>query len=373
MSKQIPEHIILELLKDCKNNQDLLGENGLLANLHSQIMDYAIKIGLNAPLEGIDDDDHSDYAFLKSLNLTQKQAIELKDEIISLYSRGMIKTDIQAHFSASQNIHLTTRHINSIINKSESEMELWRGRELDSIYPIVYLDAMRILVKENNIQRNKSVHIVLGINLEGRKEVLGLWIAHREKSDIWANILTELKNRGVKDIFIVCCDNLSGLTKSIKSLYPHSQIQLCVLHQKRASLACVAKKDKKILSNDLAMIYTAPTLQIAEKRLSEMAEKWQENYPAMVKSWYHNWENLTPFYEYIPELRKVLYTTNMIESLNSQLRKVAKKERVFGSDQIALNALYLYLEVARKKWTMPIAHWQLILNQFKLLFEERLL
>lgn len=185
------------------------------------------------------------------------------------------------------------------------------------------------------------------------------------------NILSELKNRGVRDIFIACCDNLSGLSKSINAIYPDTQVQLCMAHQKRASLACVKRKEQSQLSKDLLAIYTAPTLQSAEKRLNEMADKWQNNYPAMVKSWYHNWENLTPFYEYIPELRKVLYTTNAIESLNSGLRTVAKRDRTFGSDQIALNAMYLYLEVARKKWTMPIAYWQLILGQFKMLFDER--
>lgn len=373
MTNTISEHLIAELLKDCKNNQDLLGENGLLANLHHQIIDSAIQRGICASLDTIDDNEYSDYLFAKLLNLTHKQAIELKNEVISLYAKGLSKLQIQSHFRELKNIHLTANHISTLINMSMSDMELWRDRKLDPIYPIIYMDAMRILVKDNGIQKKKSVHIVLGINLEGCKEVLGLWIENYEGAKIWANILSELKNRGVRDIFIACCDNLSGLSKSINAIYPDTQVQLCMAHQKRASLACVKRKEQSQLSRDLLAIYTAPTLQIAEQKLNEMAEKWQENYPAMVKSWYHNWENLTPFYEYIPELRKVLYTTNAIESLNSGLRTVAKRDRTFGSDQIALNAMYLYLEVARKKWTMPITHWQLILNQFKLLFEERLL
>lgn len=371
MPNKIPENLIAELLKDCKNQEDIFGENGILSNLSSQFAEYAIKNELTASLDNIDGKQYSDYLFLKKFKLNSKQANEIKDEIISLYAKGMPQAQIQSHIKEFKNINLTARHLSAIINSSTEDMELWRDRKLDPIYPIIYMDAMRILVQDNGIQKKKSVHIVLGINIDGHKEVLGLWIENYEGAKMWANILSELKNRGVRDIFIACCDNLSGLSKSINAIYPDTQVQLCMVHQKRASLACVKRKEQSQLSRDLLAIYTAPTLQIAEQKLNEMAEKWQKNYPAMVKSWYHNWENLTPFYEYIPELRKILYTTNAIESLNSGLRTVARRDRTFGNDQFALNALYLYLEVARKKWTMPIAHWQLILNQFKLLFEER--
>lgn len=371
MPNKIPENLIAELLKDCKSNQDILGENGLLANLHHQIIDTAIQKGICASFDSIDNNEYSDYSFAKSLKLTHKQVIELKNEITSLYADGLSQLQIQSHFREVKNIHLTANHVSTIINMSTEDMELWRDRKLDPIYPIIYMDAMRILVKDNGIQKKKSVHIVLGINLEGYKEVLGLWIENYEGAKIWANILSELKNRGVQDIFIACCDNLSGLSKSIHAIYPNTQVQLCMVHQKRASLACIKRKEQSQLRKDLLQIYTAPTLKIAEQKLNKMAENWQDNYPAMVKSWYHNWENLIPFYEYIPELRKILYTTNAIESLNSGLRTVAKRNKTFGSDQTALNAMYLYLEVARKKWTMPIAHWQLMLNQFKMLFDER--
>lgn len=236
-----------------------------MANLHHQIIDSAIQRGICASLDTIDDNEYSDYLFAKLLNLTHKQAIELKNEVVSLYAKGLSKLQIQSHFRELKNIHLTANHISTLINMSMSDMELWRDRKLDPIYPIIYMDAMRILVKDNGIQKKKSVHIVLGINLEGCKEVLGLWIENYEGAKIWANILSELKNRGVQDIFIACCDNLSGLSKSINAIYPDTQVQLCMAHQKRASLACVKRKEQSQLIKDLLAIYTAPTLQSAEK------------------------------------------------------------------------------------------------------------
>lgn len=371
MSIKISDQIIAELLKDCQTPEDIFGENGLLSSLNNKIVKYANENQLCASFESIDDSGFSDYIFAKSLGISTKIANDIRNEIVSLYSRGMSQLQIQLHIRETKKVNLNAKHISSIISESTIDMELWRDRKLDSIYPIVYLDAMYILVKDNGIQKKKAVHIALAINLEGRKEVLGLWIENNESSKAWANILTGLKNRGVNDIFIVCCDNLKGLSKTIKAIYPDAQTQLCMAHQKRSSLACVKNKDKSNLSKDLLAIYTAPTLNIAEKQLDEMSKKWKDIYPNMIDSWYNNWENLTPFYDYIPELRRVLYTTNAIESLNSALRTVAQRKRVFGSDQIALNAMYLYLEILRKKWIMPIAHWQLILNQFQIIFEDR--
>lgn len=372
MTYQISQQIILELLKDCKSPDDIFGENGLLNRLNKQITDYAIKNNICSSQENIDESHFSHYLFAQSLGLDIKKAYDIREEIISLYTKGLSKLDIQLHIDKTKNIKLSPSHITRVINDTTQYVNLWKDRTLDKVYPIVYLDGLRIAIRDDDAYKKKTVYIALGINLSGKKEVLGLWIENYEGSKFWASALTNLKNRGVNDVLIFCCDGLIGLPASIKAIYPNAQVQLCLIHQKRYCLSFVKRKDYASVSRDLQSIYTSATLEMAEKRLNDVCTKWEETYPIISRSWQKNWDNLISFYQYSPEIRKVLYTNNAIESLNASLRKVADKRNYFNGDQIALNTLYLYIDVLSKKWTMPIPHWQLIIGQFKLLFEDRL-
>jgi len=247
----------------------------------------------------------------------------------------------------------------------------WQHRPLDPLYPIVYLDCIVLKIRQNQRVINKSLYLALGVNIEGHKELLGMWLAETEGAKFWLSVLTELKSRGLKDILISCVDGLKGFPEAIESEYPECRIQLCIVHMVRNSLKLVPWKDYKTVTADLKLIYQATTETEASAQLEHFAQKWNDKYPQINKSWSDNWHNLIAIYDYPPEVRKAIYTTNAIESLNSVVRKATRNRKVFPDDQAALKVVYLAIDQASKKWTMPIRNWKPALNRFSIEFGER--
>jgi putative transposase len=248
----------------------------------------------------------------------------------------------------------------------------WQSRPLDPLYPIIYLDCIVLKIRQDKRVINKAVYLALGVNLEGHKELLGLWLAENEGAKFWLNVLTELQNRGVKDILIACVDGLKGFPDAISTAFPETQIQLCIVHMVRNSIKFVPWKDYKAVTSDLKKIYQSTTEEEALVALDQFGDRWDEKYPQISKSWRSNWENLNTLFEYPPEIRKAIYTTNAIESLNSVIRKATKKRKVFPTDDSAKKVIYLAIMDASKKWTMPIRNWKSALNRFMILFENRI-
>jgi putative transposase len=293
------------------------------------------------------------------------------DKIIALYARGMTTTDIKDHLEEAYDVEISESLISSVTNDVMEEVIMWQNRPLDKLYPIIFLDCLIVKARENNQVSNKAVYIALGINLEGKKEILGIWISKNEGAKFWLNILTELKNRGIEDIFVACVDGLKGFPEAINSVFPNTQIQLCIVHMVRNSLNYVPVKDKKFVATDLKTIYQAKTEEQARQALVEFKNKWDDKYPTISDSWNRNWAEIIPFLSYPEDIRKAIYTTNSIESVNFTLRKIIKNKQLFPNDDSIRKILYLALRNISKKWTMPIKNWKLALNQFAILFPER--
>lgn len=278
----------------------------------------------------------------------QTRFSHMDEKIISLYARGMSTRDIQDQLYDLYGTEVSPTLISNVTNEVIDEVKAWQSRPLDRLYPIVYLDALVIKVQQDKRIINKAFYLALGVNCEGQKELLGIWISQNEGAKFWLNVLTELKNRGLEDIFITCVDGLTGFPDAIETVYPQTKVQLCLVHMVRNSLRYVGWKERKEVAGDLRAIYTSKTLEEAELALDEFSAKWDKDYPAISKSWLTHWENITPFFEYPEEIRKVIYTTNAIESLNASLRKVIKNKRVFPSDEAALKQLYLATSKSNK-------------------------
>ena len=252
------------------------------------------------------------------------------------------------------------------------EITLWQNRPLEEVYPIMYLDAVRVKVRHNGSVINKAVYLAIGVTLDGQKDVLGMWVAETEGAKFWLQVVTELKNRGVKDIFIACVDGLKGFPEAIETVFPQTQVQLCIVHMVRHSLRYVSWKQRKEVAADLKSIYSAPTVEQAEVNLAAFAAKWDSSLPTISKSWRNNWERIIPLFGYPPDIRKAIYTTNAIESLNMSLRKVTKNRGSFPNDEAMLKLLFLALRNISKKWTLPIRDWKSALNQLTIIFESRM-
>jgi transposase-like protein len=302
----------------------------------------------------------------------EKQLNGFDDRILSLYARGMTTRDIQAHFLETYGVEVSATFISQVTNAVMEEVKAWQNRPLDSLYPIVYLDALVVRSRASGAVQNKSVYLALGINLDGEKELLGLWMAETEGAKFWLSVMTELKNRGLQDIFIACTDGLKGFPEAIEAVYPKTQIQLCIVHQVRHSLRYVSWKQRKAVAADLRRIYAAATLAEAEDALDAFAERWDGEHPTISQSWRNNWERLSVFFDYPPQIRKVIYTTNAIESLNASLRKVTKSRKSFPNDEAVMKLLYLALHDISRKWTMPIRDWKQAMSQFMILFGDRM-
>ncbi|MCP4653353.1 MAG: IS256 family transposase [Candidatus Omnitrophica bacterium] len=297
----------------------------------------------------------------------------LDDKIISLYAKGMSVTDIQTQLKELYGgAEISTSLISQITNDIIDEVKAWQTRPLEAVYPLIFFDCLFVKVRQDKRILNKAVYVALGVDLSGKKDILGLWISENEGAKFWLNNLTELKNRGLQDILIACTDNLTGMSEAIAAVYPKVEHQLCIVHQIRNSLRYVSYKDRKTVVTDLNPIYTANTIAAAEAALEEFRAKWDKQYPQISKSWCTHWDNLVIFLQYPPEIRKVIYTTNAIESFNSQLRKVTKNKRVFPSDDAVFKTLFLAIGYITKKWTMPIRNWNEAMAHFLIKFEGRI-
>jgi len=405
-AKPDPELVKLadSLLVNYKKPEDLIGENGLLKQLTKMLVERALEAEMTEHLGhgksgsiinagGNARNGHSDKTLkgdfgelplaiprdrqaLFEPQLVAKQQTRwtgFDDKIISLYARGLSVREIQGHLEEMYGTEVSPTLISTVTDAVSDEVKLWQGRPLDPLYPILYLDCIHVKVRDAGAVRTKAVYLAIGVNMEGHKEVLGLWIAQTEGAKFWLQVVTELKNRGVQDIFIACVDGLKGFPEAIETVYPKACVQLCIVHMVRNSLNFVSWKARKEVAADLKLIYTSATVELAEQRLTEFEEKWDGQYQSIGLSWRRNWARVIPFFDYPAEIRKVIYTTNAIESINMSLRKVIKTRASFPTDEAVSKLFYLALNNISKKWTMPIRDWKAALNRFSIQFEDRLM
>ena len=302
----------------------------------------------------------------------QTRLTQMDDQILTLYAKGLSTREIVAAFKEMYDADVSATLISRVTDRVLEQITQWQSRPLDAIYPIVYLDCIVIKIRDNLRVINKAIYLALGVNMDGHKELLGLWMSENEGAKFWLSVLTELKTRGVQDILIACVDGLKGFPDAIAVEFPHTRVQLCIVHMVRNSLRYVSWKDYKAVTADLKRIYQSTTEEQALMELERFTQTWQANYPLIAKSWTANWANLRTIFEYPPEIRKAIYTTNAIESLNSVIRAATKRRKVFPSDESAKKVVYLAIEQASKKWTMPIQNWRMALNRFVIEFGDRL-
>ncbi len=401
--KSIDNQLNDNLLKDYKKPEDLIGENGLLKQLTKQLLERAMTAELTEhvgyekhDVSGHNSGNSRNGKSAKTLKGTfgtmpievprdrngsfEPQIIEkhqtrftgFDDNIISLYARGLSTREIQQHLEEIYQVEVSPALISSVTDEVIEEVKAWQNRPLEEVYPILYLDALQFKVRDGAHVRNKAIYVAIGVKLDGLKEVLGLWVAQTEGAKFWLQVMTELKNRGVNDIFIACVDGLKGFPEAIETVFPKTEVQLCIVHLVRYSLNFVGWKQRKEVARDLKTIYHAATEAEAETRLAEFAAKWDAKFPTIAKSWRSNWARVIPFFAHPPEIRRVIYTTNAVESLNMSLRKVTKARSSFPNDEAVLKLLYLALRNIAKKSTMPVRDWKAALNRFAIVYENRL-
>jgi len=302
----------------------------------------------------------------------QRRFTSMDDKILFLYAQGMTTREIVTTFKEMYDADVSAALISKVTDAVLEQVIEWQSRPLDAVYPIVYLDCIVVKIRQDKKVINKAVYLALGVNMEGHKELLGLWLSENEGAKFWLNVLTELQNRGVKDILIACVDGLKGFPDAINTAFPQTQIQLCIVHMVRNSLKYVTWKDYKAVTADLKQIYQSATEEEALLALDRFSDRWDDKYPQISRSWRAHWHNLNTLFSYPHEIRKAIYTTNAIESLNSVIRKVIKKRKLFPTDDSAKKVIYLAIQAAAKKWTMPIRNWKLAPNRFMIEFEDRL-
>jgi len=296
----------------------------------------------------------------------------LDNVIMALYSKGMTTRDIQSTVKELYGVEVSHTLVSEVTQAVMEDVQEWQSRPLDKIYPIVWLDAIAVKVHKDSRVISMNIHIALGVNMSGRKEILGMWIAETEGAKFWAQVLSEISNRGVKDVFVFCVDGLTGFPQAIKGIFPNADIQLCLVHMMRQSLSAVPNKDRKGVSADLKKIYHAPSEEAARKALDDFSEKWDNKYQSISRKWRLHWEDLITIFKYPQDIRKIIYTTNSIESLNMVIRKGIRSRRIMPSEESALKLVWLAAAEASKKWTMPIRDWPAALNFFLILFEDRI-
>ena len=292
-------------------------------------------------------------------------------KILALYAKGMTTRDVQQTLEELYDVEVSPGLISQVTEAVQEEDRQWQARPLDEVYPIVFLDGLVVKVRVDGRITQQTIYLAVGINMQGKKELLGLWISQNEGAKFWLDVLTDLKNRGLKDIFVACVDGLKGFPDAIQTVFPQTQVQLCLVHLVRNALRYVSFKDRKAVAGDLKLIYRAATLDEAESALEEFSQAWDTKYPAISRSWKNHWENLIPFFEYPEDIRRVIYTTNAIESINSVIRKAIRNRKIFPSKESAVKIVYLAIREASKKWTMPIQNWNAALNRFAIAFEDR--
>jgi putative transposase len=398
----IRKDLIDELMKEAGEDPDLFGEDGLLTQLKRALVERALEaemthhlgyekgapegrngqnsrnghtkktiIGKDGPVEIATPRDRDATFDPKLVRKRQKRINGFDDQVISLYARGMTTREIQAHLREIYGTEVSAELVSAVTAEVVDEVRAWQMRPLAELYPILYLDALFVTTKEGGPARRKAVNLVVGVRLDGYKDVLGIWISETEGAKFWLSVLTELKNRGVRDIFIACVDGLTGFGDAIRAAFPGAIVQRCIVHQIRNSLAFVTYADRKAVASALKPIYRAATEAEGRAAIEAFAAEWDARYPTIAKSWRANWGELSPFFAFPPEIRRAIYTTNVIESMNYSLRKILKNRSLFPNDEAVEKLVYLALRNLQKKWTMPIVGWKPALSQFAILFEER--
>jgi putative transposase len=399
---EIKDELLDELIKGYQKPEDLIGENGLLKELTKRLVERALRGELthhlgyerneDAAAKGSNRRNGSSRKTLKGdfgdleisvprdregtfepmmVAKNQTRWTGFDDKILSMYARGMSTREIQGHLQEIYKVEVSPALISQVTEEVMEEVKAWQSRPLDPLYPIVYLDALYVKMRHEGRVENRAVHVAIGVSMEGRKEVLGLWTNANEGAKFWLSVLTELRGRGVKDILIACVDGLKGFPQAIESVFPQAQVQLCIVHLVRASLNYVNWKDRKQVVADLKPIYRAAAAEQAREELDLFEEKWGKKYPAIGRLWNEQWERVIPFFAFTPEIRKVIYTTNAVESLHMSLRKVIKNRGSFPNEDSALKLLYLALRNASAKW-QTVQGWREALNQFEILHGDRL-
>jgi len=397
MSKITPQFDFEKALEALKAGHGLSGQNGILTPLIKQLTEAALAAELVQHIESGDEPNRKNGSTPKTVKstsgsfqldtprdrsgtfepqLVKKHQTHLTDEIerkiLSLFALGSSYTDITGHIAELYGIDVSAATINAITDKLIPELREWQQRSLDSHYPFVWLDAIHYKVKEDSRYVGKAVYTVLGVNIAGHKEILGLYLSESEGARFWLSVLTDLSNRGVQDILIAAVDGLTGFPEAINSIFPETEIQLCIIHQIRNTMKYVASKNHKAFMADLKPVYKAPTIDAAEDALNMLAAKWEKQYPIVIKSWRNKWENLSTFFKYPEPIRRVIYTTNSIEAIHRQFRKLTKTKGGFPNENSLLKLLYVGIKNASKKWTMPFPNCNLTLSQLAIYFEGRL-
>jgi len=399
----ITDEVLNELLKDYQKPEDLLGQNGLLKQLQKRLLEKAMGAELTVHL-GYGKHDPAGRNTGNSRNGTTPKTLKgefgnlelatprdrngsfepqivakgqrrfegFDQAIISLYSRGMTTREIEGHLLEIYGVEVSPALVSQVTDAVCADVQVWQNRPLEEVYPIVYFDALWGKVRENGPVAKVAVYLALGITMTGQKEVLGMWVANSEGAKFWLHVLTELKNRGVRDIFIGCVDGIKGFPEAMETVFPLTQVQLCLVHMVRHSLSYVGWKERKAVAADLKAIYRAATVAEAEQALAAFAVKWDRKYPSISKSWRTHWPELITFMKYPEEIRRAIYTTNAIESVNRSLRKISKNRGVFPHQESLLKLYYLALERMARKWTMPIHNWCAALNRFAIEFGDRM-
>jgi putative transposase len=399
---EIDTKLIDQLLKGCQKPEDIIGESGVLKQLTKAVLERALSGELTHHL-GYEKHDPAGYKSGNSRNGNSPKTLKgdfgemevrvprdrngtfepkiigkhqtrftgFDEMILALYARGMTTRDIEAQLRQAYGVDISASLISEVTDEVLDLFQGWQNRPLENLYPILYLDALYVKMRNEGRVENRAVYVAIGIDLLGRKEVLGLWTSTNEGAKFWLSVLTDLRNRGVKDVFIVCVDGLKGFPQAIQSVYPQAQVQLCMVHMMRASLNYVTWKEKRQVAADLKPIYRAMTAAEAEQGLNEFSDKWGGKYQTIVRLWRDNWEQVIPFLAFPAEIRKVIYTTNAVESLNMSLRKVTKNRGSFPNEESALKLLYLALKNASAKWE-TIQSWKEALNQFEILWGDRI-
>ena len=401
--KELLDRLLDQLLKDYKKPEDILGEQGLLKRFSKAVLERALGAELTDHL-GYEKHDPAGYGSGNVRNGTTEKTLKGKngevtidvprdrngtfepqivkkhqtrfdgfdEKILSMYARGMTTRDIQGHLEEIYGVEVSPTLISNVTDAVVEEVKTWQSRPLEAVYPILYLDALQVKIRDAGHVQNRAMYVAMGVKLDGDKEVLGLWAGQAEGAKFWLQVVTELKNRGVQDIFIACVDGLKGLPQAIETVFPQAQVQLCIVHLVRNCLNYVSWKERKTVAADLKPIYRAATSEDAWLQLEAFAEKWDGRYPNISQIWRRNWDQVTPFFAYPAEIRKVIYTTNAVESLNMSLRKVIKTRGSFPNEEAALKLLYLGLERVAKKWTRPVQDWKAALNRFAIVYQDRL-
>lgn len=397
MSKEDTDFDFQKALKAIQGGKPLLGKEGVLTPLIKNLTEAALEGELESHLGqevaanrrngkgkktikslngSFELDTPRDRAGTFSPKLIKKHQTTLNDEleqkIIALYGLGMSYKDISTHLQEMYGLEVSTGTLAAVTDKIIHTVKEWQARPLESIYPIVWLDAIHYKIRENGKVVAKAVYTVLGVNLEGRKEVLGLYISENEGANFWLQVLTDLSNRGVTDILIACVDGLKGFPEAIETIFPKTEVQLCVVHQIRNSLKYVGSKNQKEFMADLKRVYKASNKDMAAAELDTLENKWNDRYPIVIRSWRNNWERLTHYFKYPEDIRRIIYTTNTIEAVHRQFRKLTKTKGAFPNQDSLLKLLYMGIQNASKKWTMPIQNWSLTISQLAIFFEGRL-